>query len=339
MKDPETPPPRRAPVLFDVEDPALGAGAPFAPHEAPQPPEAGPQGAAAIRAARLAAAGGSPLGRWFWTAAGAFLSFALGVAAWDFVTAMIDRNPLLGAIAAGLAAALALALAAFALREVAALARLDRIDGLRDALMVARARGDRRAAEAAVQPLARLYVGRPEMEWALADLRARSGDQPDAPALLDLAETTLMAPLDAAAEALVARSARSVAIATALVPVALVDVLAALSINLRMTREIGRLYGGRGGWLGSLRLMRAVAGHLLATGAVAVGDDVLGPIIGGGVAAKLSRRFGEGLLNGALTARVGAAAIEVCRPAPFAARRPPSARALAAQALKGLVMR
>ena len=119
-------------------------------------------------------------------------------------------------------------------------------------------------------------------------------------------------------------------------PIPAADVLAALSLNLRMIRRIAEIYGGRGGALGAWRLFRAVAAHLVATGAVAAGDDLLGPVLGGGVLAKLSRRFGEGLVNGALTARVGVAAIEVCRPLPFAALPAPKARNLVARALGDL---
>jgi putative membrane protein len=66
-----------------------------------------------------------------------------------------------------------------------------------------------------------------------------------------------------------------------------------------------------------------------------VGDDVLGPVLGGGAVAKLSRRFGEGLVNGALTARVGVSAMEICRPLPFAALKRPRTSQLVARALKG----
>ena len=76
--------------------------------------------------------------------------------------------------------------------------------------------------------------------------------------------------------------------------------------------------------------------HLAATGAVAVGDDLIQSIAGGGVLAKLSRRFGEGVVNGALTARVGVAAIEVCRPLPFAHERPPRITDVVGRALTGL---
>ncbi|MBV1868028.1 MAG: DUF697 domain-containing protein, partial [Marinosulfonomonas sp.] len=46
--------------------------------------------------------------------------------------------------------------------------------------------------------------------------------------------------------------------------------------------------------------------------------------------------FGEGVINGALTARVGVAAIEVCRPLPFHAAKRPSVTRLVQRALTGL---
>jgi len=76
--------------------------------------------------------------------------------------------------------------------------------------------------------------------------------------------------------------------------------------------------------------------HLVATGAVAIGDDLLGSVGGGHLLGKLSRRFGEGMVNGALTARVGVAAMEVCRPIPFSDARRPSVTALVRGALTGL---
>ena len=54
-------------------------------------------------------------------------------------------------------------------------------------------------------------------------------------------------------------------------------------------------------------------------GAPAFGQQILGH----GVAARLSARLGEGVVNGMLTARVGIAAIEVCRPLPYLNGAPP----------------
>ena len=131
-------------------------------------------------------------------------------------------------------------------------------------------------------------------------------------------------------------AARQVATVTALVPLAFADVIAALTANLGMIRQIAQVYGGRSGTLGSWRLTRAVITHLVATGAVAVGDDLLGSVGGGHILGKISRRFGEGLVNGALTARVGVAAMEVCRPLPFSTNRRPRVSSLVARALTGL---
>jgi putative membrane protein len=52
--------------------------------------------------------------------------------------------------------------------------------------------------------------------------------------------------------------------------------------------------------------------------------------------AKVSKRFGEGVVNGALTARVGIAAMEVCRPLPFIHQPRPRVGNLIARGLKGL---
>jgi putative membrane protein len=57
-------------------------------------------------------------------------------------------------------------------------------------------------------------------------------------------------------------------------------------------------------------------------------------VIGHGLAAKLSARLGEGVLNGLLSARLGLAAIEVIRPLPFTALRQPSLNELATSLLR-----
>jgi putative membrane protein len=56
---------------------------------------------------------------------------------------------------------------------------------------------------------------------------------------------------------------------------------------------------------------------------MAVGDSLVQQVLGHGLAARLSARLGEGVLNGMLTARVGLSAMAVCRPMPFAAKKAP----------------
>jgi putative membrane protein len=249
------------------------------------------------------------------------------------VTNLLETNPILGWIAVALFGGFLLACLAVAVRELTALSRLGRIDHLRvQAASVADLAGARALADGVMA----LYAGRPDTRWGREELAARRGDIFDAPALVAEVERQILAPLDAAATREVEAAARQVALVTAVVPLALADVAAALTSNLRMIRRIALVYGGRGGTLGSWRLARSVLTHLAATGAVAVGDDMIQSVAGGGVLARVSRRFGEGIVNGALTARVGLAAMEVCRPLPFAHERPPRVTAVIQRALTGL---
>ena len=336
------------PILFDLEteEPAGGQGGP-SPADAPPVPDpepdteagAGPQGQAMTTAAALAARPVSRLARWFWGLALALLTTVASVAAWEFVTALLERNPVLGMGVAALFAAFVLVVLLIVIKELSVFARLRRIDHLHHAAEAALLDEDLAAARRLVADLAALYRGRDDTRWGRDRLAERQDDMFDASGLIGLAEREVLAPLDAAARREVEAAARQVATVTALVPLALADVVAALGANIRMIRRIAEIYGGRSGTLGSWRLTRAVLSHLVATGAVAVGDDMLEPILGGGILGKLSRRFGEGLVNGALTARVGVAAMEVCRPLPFTATRRPRAREVVRRALAGLVAR
>jgi putative membrane protein len=325
-------PERREPLILDLDQTPLPPAP--GPADAPPPPDAAPP-AAAERALRQAAgARVSLLGRVFWSAALGLLGLWVVTGIEGFVSGLFGRSDILGSIAAVLAALMALAAAGFVLREVAALARVQRLGDLHR-LAAAAAEGGTDEGRKVVDGLGRLYRGRPAMTPALDRVRDAMPETPDAPAILKIAERELMPDLDRRAERAVARAARRVAAATAVLPLPVIDVLAVLAANLAMIREVAEIYGGRAGTLGSWRLLRAVAAHLVATGAVAATDDLLGPMVGGGVLGRLSRRFGEAAVNAALTARVGTAAIEVCRPLPFAARPRPRAAGIVLEALKG----
>ncbi len=323
----------KGPVLIDLEadEPATDVS-----QALPVPDIAQPQGQAMQSAARLAARKPSALAKWFWGLALAVIGAAVSVAAWDFATSLVERAPVLGSLVTGLISALVLVALIIAIRELAAIGRLSRVDGMRRAADAALAEADLAQARAVTTRLIAFYKGREETRWGRDRLVERMPEQFDASGLLSLAEDELLVPLDAAASREVEAAARQVATVTALVPLALADVVTALAASLRMIRRVAEIYGGRAGFLGSWRLTRAVFVHLVATGAVAVGDDLLEPVLGGSVLSKLSRRFGEGLVNGALSARVGVAAMEVCRPLPFSKRHKPSTRGMVKRALQGL---
>ena len=266
-------------------------------------------------------------------ALGSFVSLALGIATQNFIAGLLETSLLLGGLAMALAGVAVTALVWIAAREWAAWLRLGRVDGIR-----ARAVGvsDPASAHKVLAELDRLYARRDDMARARARVAELSGNVMDADALIQLAERELLAGADIAARREIETAARRVAVATAFVPLALVDVAVALAANLAMIRRVAEIYGGRAGSLGSWRLLRRVFAHLVATGAVAVGDDLVSSVAGGGVMSKLSRRFGEGVVNAALTARVGVAAMEICRPLPFSALDRPGVTRLVARALAGV---
>jgi putative membrane protein len=121
---------------------------------------------------------------------------------------------------------------------------------------------------------------------------------------------------------------------TAVSPRAAVDMLFVLVSALTVVRRLAYLYGGRPGTLGVMRLMREVVAHLALTGGMAAGDSLIQQVLGHGIAAKVSVRLGEGVLNGLLTARLGLAAIEVTRPLPFATLPAPTLSDVAGDLLR-----
>ncbi|SFK96553.1 YcjF family protein [Loktanella salsilacus] len=321
----------KRPVLIDLEE-----ASDITPATAPIILDDAPQGAAMQKVAALAARRSSPLGKWFWSLLISIIGFMVSLAAWNFVTGLIASNPFLGMAFSALLIIFCCVLLAIALRELSAFSRLRRIDRVQVEAAKAHAGADLPMARKVVDHLTQLYAGRPDTTWGRQQLAERAPEIMDADGLLDLAERSLLEPLDARAVAEVQAAARQVAVVTAVVPLALADVFTALTSNLRMIRRIAEIYGGRSGTLGSLRLVRTVLTHLVATGAVAVGDDLIHSVAGGGLLSKVSRRFGEGVVNGALTARVGIAAIEVCRPLPFQALKRPSVTGTVQRALTGL---
>lgn len=321
--------PPRKPWLLDLEDEAD-------PASAPPIDDLLPQGAAMQLAAKVVAPR-SKLTRFATWAFSALFGFVLSVAAWDFSASLMERNPILGWIAILLIAAAVIAAVIMAGREWFAYARLMRLDLLRTDATLAYQAADLKAAQRVSHSLVQIYSPRAESAWGLARLKERQPEIMDADALLILVETELLAPLDARARAEVESAARQVATVTALVPLALADVAMALTANIRMIRRIAEIYGGRSGALGSWKLLRRVFGSLVAAGALALTDDLIGSVAGGGLLSKISRRFGEGVVNGALTARVGLAAIDLCRPLPFVAVERPSTSTTLSRALAGFL--
>jgi putative membrane protein len=218
---------------------------------------------------------------------------------------------------------IALALLAILLREVIGLIRLNALGSIQDDAARAIAARDAVAAQQALRHLRRLYGRRPELAAALVDLDRHEHDIMDPADRIRIAERDIVSRLDETAGRIITRSSRRVTLTTAVMPAAALDILFVAAINLRMLRDLATLYGGRPGFIGTLRLARMVLSHLAVTGGLALTDNIVQHVLGRGLIGRLSARFGEGAVNGIMTARIGLAALDICRPLPFITRPKP----------------
>ncbi|MGX9177790.1 YcjF family protein [Mesorhizobium sp.] len=265
----------------------------------------------------------STFGTLFFGALGVLVSLALGLWTDQLIRDLFARAEWLGWLAAGMAAIALLALLIILVREFLAITRLAEVEKLQKRALDAIARDDPKAARAVVDELSAFVAAKPETaagRRALADLRDEIIDGGN---LVRLAETEILGPLDARAKVMILEAAKRVSLVTAVSPRALVDVAYVVFEAGRLIRRLSELYGGRPGTLGFFRLARSVLAHLAVTGSIAVGDSFVQQIVGHGLAARLSAKLGEGVVNGMMTARIGIAAMETARPLPFSAARRP----------------
>ncbi|WP_445502827.1 YcjF family protein [Microvirga sp. G4-2] len=251
------------------------------------------------------------------------LLLGLGLALENLVVDLYAVAPWLGWVALALAVIAVIAFLAIIGREALGIWREQKIEKLRESAVDALAVKDHKAAKGIVADLMSLYGGRSSAAQGSARLKALTDEIIDADDRLAIAERELLAPLDAQAKRAIAAAAKQVSLVTAVSPRAIVDVAFVIFSAIRLLRTLARIYGGRPGLFGFLRLAKAALNHLAVTGGVAVGDSLMQQVLGLGLAARISAKLGEGVLNGLMTARFGLAALSVCRPLPFIREEPP----------------
>lgn len=267
-------------------------------------------------------------------ALGILSSMALALSFARFVSIALERQDWLGWAASGLLALAVMAFLIILAREILGLFRLRRLGRVRRQLETALAKGDILVERRMIEEIFSRFAARPELKWPLASLAEHAKGVNDPGDLARLADRDVMPTLDGDARRLVAASARRVSVVSALSPTAALTIGWILTENLRLLRSLAALYGGRPGFIGTARLARMVFTHIVASGGVALTDDLFGQFLGQDLVRRLSRRLGESVFNAALTARIGAAAIEVIRPLPYLAAPRVRARDFVAEILR-----
>jgi putative membrane protein len=275
--------------------------------------------------------------RWgavFWGGVAGLVLLGLGLGVTQLIENLFTRSESLGILGLVFAFAAALALGVVTAREAFGLIRLATIEKLHARAASVLLSDDRAESRGIVGELLKIAHQHPQLARARLTLQGHVDDIIDGADMIRVAERELMTPLDAEARRLVSQAAQRVSIVTAVSPRAVFDVLFVFVASLRLIRQLARLYGGRPGALGMIRLLRHTIAHLAITGGLAASDSLVQQMLGHGIAAKLSQRLGEGVLNGLLTARLGLAAIEVTRPLPFTALPQPALTDLAKDLLR-----
>ena len=269
----------------------------------------------------------------FWSALGGLVSMAVGLWFWRLIEDLYRTNIYVGWVGMGLLALAGLALVVLITREARGLSRLSAATELKEAAEEAVLADDGARAKRIVRQLIAFQAADPGTAGQRRILEESLDAIVDGRGLLTLADRTLIQPRDEIARLAIASAAKRVSVVTAISPRAIVDVLFVAAQSVMLTRAIADVYGARPGTLGFLRLGRRILGHLAITGGVAITDSVLSQLVGHGLAARLSAKLGEGVLNGLLTARVGLAAIAACRPLPFLASEEPKLQDVAGDIL------
>jgi putative membrane protein len=269
----------------------------------------------------------------FWSSLTGLISLAIGLWFWRLVDDLLRTNVIAGWIGLVLVGLLSVAFLMLLIREVRGLLRLNAVTTIRTDSEIAYAGDNSDQAKAIINRLIQFQTNDPSTAKQRDLMQGYMNEIIDGCGLLKLADRTLMQPRDERAKAAIAAAAKRVSIVTAISPRAIVDILFVAAQSVMLTRRIAEIYGTRPGNLGFLRLARKILGHLAITGGVAITDSVLSQIVGHGMAARLSAKLGEGVLNGLLTARVGLACIAVCRPLPFLASEEPKLQDVAGEIL------
>lgn len=252
------------------------------------------------------------------------IGLALGLWVDSLIAELFAQSPWLGWVGIGLTVIMVLGLIGLIWQEMSAFMKLNSVGDMREQTSKIDTSTPIGNTWKLVNRITNAVSDNPMTSQGRQAIKDLKSEVIDSVNLIEFTEKELFQHLDQQSTQLISASAKRVSVVTAISPRALIDTGYVLFEMVRLARRISQIYGVRPGFFGTVKLIKSIAMHLAVTGAVSLGDSVVQQMIGQGVAAKISARFGEGFVNGLMTTRFGIVAMEVARPMPFRAKKRPS---------------
>ena len=152
----------------------------------------------------------------------------------------------------------------------------------------------------------------------VTDWKAQKQPEHSDQELLDLFELKVLSKADARVRQQIHQASADAAMAVAVSPFALADMLLVLWRTSKLLRQMAETYGASLGQLRSLILIKHLFAALLWAGSSELALDLGSDVLSAELTSKLSMRAGQGLIAGMLVARLGLAAQQLLRPLPLA---------------------
>lgn len=283
-------------------------------------------------------------GRWFAILALAFFGAALAYDAALFLRSLFAFSTVAGIAASALLAAALAAGCVWAFDEMRRFYALRSADRVREA--AARLRDSASHAEglALINRILPALSGNVAAHDSSVRLQALLRQTHSGADVLNLFAREVLDPLDRQAAARISRAARDTALGVAASPVGALDAVIGTVRALRMIREVATIYGLRPGTFGALRLMKRALLDGASFGTADIASDVFTDVMSGlGIRATgmVAGKLGEGVFAAVRMTRLGLAAMQACRPIPFADEQRVAAlrRDLVTQVFTGLIPR
>lgn len=161
--------------------------------------------------------------------------------------------------------------------------------------------------------------------------------------VVEYVERIFLRPLDKEALRRISNYSLQTGTAVAVSPWASLDMLLSLWRSIKMIDDIAQVYGMRPSMFNRYKLLKLVVHQLVFVAASEVViDQVIEEFGSSTLASMAGARLGQGLGAGIYTARIGVAAMKVCRPIAFTSESKPKLKgllALIANRLKGMAFK